>query len=74
MSGTKWCFTLFLGFCLLSFWVTSLREKPPPLAPIQTDISDTVEPQEEEIHLQVIEHSVLRELDTLYTFHSGGAR
>ncbi len=61
MSGTKWFFTLLLGFCLLSFWVTGLREKPPPLAPIQTDISETIEPQEEEIPLPLIEHFVLRD-------------
>ncbi len=61
MSGTKWFFILLLGFGVLSFWVTSLREKPPPLAPIQTDISETVKPQEEQIPRQVIEHSVLRD-------------
>ena len=61
MSGTQWFFAFLLGFCLLSFWVTSLREKPPPLAPIQTDISETVEPQEKQIPRQVIEHSVLRD-------------
>ena len=60
MSGTKWFFTFLLGFCLLSFWVTGLREKPPPLAPIQTDIPETVEPQEE-VPVPVIEHSVLRD-------------
>ena len=38
-----------------------LREKPAPLAPLQTEISETVEPQEEEIPLQVIEHTVLRD-------------
>ena len=61
MSRTQWFFAFLLGFGLLSFWVTSLREKPPPLAPIQTDISETVEPQEKEIPLQVIDHSVLRD-------------
>ena len=61
MSGIQWSFAFLLGFGLLSFWVTSLREKPPPLAPIQTDISETVEPQEEEIPVQVVEHSVLRD-------------
>ena len=61
MSRTQWFFAFLLGFGLLSFWVTNLREKPPPLAPIQTDISETVEPQEKEIPLQVIDHSVLRD-------------
>ncbi len=61
MSGTKWFFTFLLGFGLLSLWVTSLREDPPPFAPIQADISGTVKPLEEEIPLQVIEHSVLRD-------------
>ncbi len=61
MSGTRWFFAFLLGFGLLSYWVTSLREKPPPLAPLQTEISETVEPQEEEIPLQVIEHTVLRD-------------
>ncbi|MCH6569990.1 MAG: hypothetical protein IH794_07770 [Acidobacteria bacterium] len=61
MSGTQWFFAVLLGFGLLSFWFTSLREQPPPLAPTQTDISETVEPQEKEIPLQVIEHSVLRD-------------
>ncbi len=61
MSGTKWFFAFLLGFVLLSFWVTSLREKPPQLAPIQTDISESVKPQEEKASVQVIEHSVLRD-------------
>ena len=61
MSGTRWFFAFLLGFGLLSYWVTSLREKPAPLAPLQTEISETVEPQEEEIPLQVIEHTVLRD-------------
>ena len=61
MSGTKWFFAFLLGFGLLSLWVTSLREDPPQFAPIQADISGTVKPQEEEIPLQVIEHSVLRD-------------
>ncbi len=61
MSGTKWFFTFLLGFGLLSFWVTSLREDPPQLAPIQADIPGTIKPQEEEIPLKVIEHSVLRD-------------
>ncbi len=61
MSGTKWFFTFLLGFSLLSFWVTSLRDKPPQLGPIRTDLSETVEPQEEGASVQVIEHSVLRD-------------
>jgi len=61
MSGTQWFFAVLLGFGLLSFWFTSLREQSPPLAPTQTDISKTVEPQEKEIPLQVIEHSVFRD-------------
>ena len=61
MSGTQWFFAVLLGLGLLSFWFTSLREQPPPLVPTQTDSSDTVEPQEKEISLQVIEHSVLRD-------------
>jgi len=61
MSGTKWFFTFLLGFGLLSLWFTSLREDPPQFDPIQADISGTVKPQEEEIPLQVIEHSVLRD-------------
>ena len=61
MSGTQWFFAFLVGFGLLSFWVTSLREDPPPFAPIQTDIAKTAEPQKEEIPLQVIEHTVLRD-------------
>ncbi len=61
MSGTQWFFAFLVGFGLLSFWVTSLREDPPALAPIQTNISKTVEPQEKEIPFQVIEHAVLRD-------------
>ncbi len=61
MSGTKWFFILLLGFGVLSFWVTSLRVDTPPLAPIQTDISKTEEPQAEDIPVQVIEYSVLRD-------------
>ena len=61
MSGTQWFFAFLVGFGLLSFWVTSLREDPPPCAPIQTDIAKTAEPQKEEIPLQVIEHTVLRD-------------
>ena len=61
MSGTQWFFAVLLGFGLLSFWFTSLREQPPPLDTKQTDTSETVEPQEKEIPLQVIEHSVLRD-------------
>ena len=61
MSGTQWFFAVLLGFGLLSFWFTSLREQSPPLDPKQTNISDTVEPQEKENSLQVIEHSVLRD-------------
>ncbi len=61
MSGTQWFFAVLLGLGLLSFWFTSLREKPPPLASTQTDISKDVEPQEEEISRPVIEHSVLRD-------------
>ena len=61
MSGTMWFFTFLLGFGLLSFWITSLREDPPPFDPIQTDTSQTVEPQEEEIPVQVIGHSVFRD-------------
>jgi len=67
MSGAQWFFAFLIGFGLLSFWVTSLRDDPPPpLAPIQTDISKTAkpwdpEPREEEISPQVIEHSVLRD-------------
>ena len=61
MSGTQWFFAVLLGFGLLSFWFTSLREQPLPLDPKRTEISDTVEPQEKEIPLQVIEHSVLRD-------------
>ncbi|MEE8462157.1 MAG: hypothetical protein V3S50_08550 [Acidobacteriota bacterium] len=61
MSGTQWFFAVLLGLGLLSFWFTSLREQPPPLVTTQTDSSDTVEPQEEEISRQVIEHSVLRD-------------
>jgi hypothetical protein len=56
MSGTQWFFAFLVGFGLLSFWVTSLREDPPPLAPIQTE-----EPQKEEIPFPVIEYSVLRD-------------
>ena len=42
MSGTQWFFAVLLGFGLLSFWFTSLREQPPPLDPKKTDISDTL--------------------------------
>ncbi len=61
MSGTQWFFAFLIGFGLLSFWVTSLREDPPPFAPIQTDISESVKPQKEEIPLPLIEHFVLRD-------------
>jgi hypothetical protein len=56
MSRTQWFFAFLVGFGLLSFWVTRLREDSPPFAPIQTE-----EPQKEEIPLQVIEYSVLRD-------------
>ncbi len=59
MSGTRWFFAFLVGFGLLSFWITRLREDPPPFAPIQTDILK--EHQKEEIPLQVIEYSVLRD-------------
>ncbi len=61
MSGTQWFFAFLIGFGLLSLGVTRLREDPPPFAPIQTDISGTQEPQQEEIPVQVIEHSILRD-------------
>ena len=61
MSGPQWFFAFLVGFGLLSFWVTSLREDPPPFAPIQTDIAKTEEPQKEEIPLQVIDYTVLRD-------------
>ncbi len=56
MSGTQWFFAFLVGFGLLSFWVTRLREDPPPLAPRQTE-----EPHKKEIPFQVIEHAVLRD-------------
>jgi len=61
MNGTRWFFAFLVGFGLLSFGVTRLREDSLPFAPIQTDIAKTDEPQKEEIPLQVIEHSVLRD-------------
>ncbi len=61
MSGTQWFFAVLLGLGLLSFWFTNLREQPPPPSPTQPEISKPVEPQEEEISRQVIEHSVLRD-------------
>ncbi len=62
MSGTQWFLAFLFGFGLLSFWVTSLREDPPPLAPLQTDSPKTEESQqEEEIPLQVIDYTILRD-------------
>jgi hypothetical protein len=62
MSGTQWFFAFLVGFGLLSFWVTSLRDDPPPFAPVQADIAKAEEShQEEEIPLQVIDYTVLRD-------------